>query len=659
MLQPTDCSRHSFSRRLDSLLLLALVAATAWGILARRSPEAQAESFLPPQRQSAYPIPPTSTPPPTPTSAYPAPYPPPIPPSSGFLQLFTVEPFAASNAASTTVTLSGTGFQETPTLKLGPYSVLAVRRISSEQLTAVVPAGLPQGIYDLIVANPDGQTALLAQEFMVIGNGPALFSVSPPQGVAGVENKIYLQGFNLAAGATVRLGALHLPTAGIPPTFLRAVVSPTVATGTYDLHVTNPDGTTATAPDTYTLLSLDETYDDLYAPSSQLWSSPTTVRAAAPSDLGLVVTRQGGKNTLANLKVHFYVDDPTMAANWLGEATLPLLSPQSSESTAAVQWTPPAPGAYTLYALIDPDGSIEETLETNNLVSRTLTVLPSGRDAVAPRVDAFTADDGADSSADLNVQLDVRASDPTPSSGIQSVLYQEFEFSPGANQWVPARHSGWLDFATASSDYSWTLLSSPGVKYLHAWVADQGGNISLFPFKERINYVPPTARVGLNQANTYRYSLAPGDQVVVTLTPVEGDPDLYLWPPNPDAPPYVSNLAGSAVDSVRFSPSSSDFIGDAEGDFQIEIYGYTAATYQLSVQISPGTGTASVAGVAGGVDPDKPPLTQPLITLDSVPASRQALPTAPVSSAAQANALYLPAVSRLVNSYLYLPTISQ
>ena len=112
----------------------------------------------------------------------------------------------------------------------------------------------------------------------------------------------------------------------------------------------------------------------------------------------------------------------------------------------------------------------------------------------------------------------------------------------------------------------------------------------------------------------------------------------------------------SAVDSVRFSPSSSDFAGDAEGEFQIEIYGYTAATYQLSVQISPGVATASLAG---GVDPDKSPLTQPLLNPDSVPASRQVLPTAPVSSAAQANALYLPAVSRLTNSYLYLPTISQ
>jgi len=656
MLQPTNRSRHSFSRRLDSLLLLALVAATAWGILALPGPEAQAESFRPPQRQSAYPIPPTSTPPPTPTSAYPAPYPPPTTPSPGFLQLFTVEPFAASNATSTTVTLFGTGFQKTPTLKLGPYSLLTVRHISSEQLTAVVPAGLPHGIYDLLVANPDGTTALLAQEFMVIGNGPALFAVQPTQGVAGVENKIYLQGFNLAAGATVRLGTLHLPTAGIPPTFLRAVVSPTVATGTYDLHVTNPDGTTATAPDAYTLLTLDETYDDLYAPSSQLWNSPTAVRAGAPSDLGLVVTRQGGKNTLANVQVHFYVDNPTVAANWLGEATLPLLSPRSSESTTAIQWTPPTPGVYTLYAIIDPAESIEESLETNNRVSRTLTVLPSGRDGVAPRVDAFTADNGADSTADPNVRLDVRASDPTPSSGLQSVLYQEFEFSPGANQWVPARHSGWLDFATASTDYGWELLSSPGVKYLHAWVADQGGNISLFPFKERINYVPATARVGLNQANVYRYQLAPGDQAVVTLTPVEGDPDLYIWPPNPDAPPYVSNLAGSAVDSVRFSPSGPDFTGDAEGEFQIEIYGYTAATYQLSVQISPGVATASLAG---GVDPDKSPLTQPLLNPDSVPASRQALPTAPVSSAAQANALYLPAVSRLTNSYLYLPTISQ
>jgi hypothetical protein len=338
----------------------------------------------------------------------------------------------------------------------------------------------------------------------------------------------------------------------------------------------------------------------------------------------------------------------------LGVGSITLLSPRSSAVTLPVNWTPAAPGSYTLYAVIDPNGSVSESDENNNLFSRTVTVLAQAADQTAPRVDSFTINQGAPSADDRRVRLDAQASDPAPSSGLQSLLYQEFEFSQAANQWVPVRNSGWLDYATARADFGWDLVDSPGIKYLQAWAADRSGNISAFPFRAGINYVPPQDRVGRNMARSYRYALEAGQRLVVTVTPISGDPDLYVWPPDSAAPPYVSNLSGAAVDTVTFTAAET-------GDYQVEVYGYSEAEYRLTIVVDP----AAAAAVAATLDNtaaasayssnasetgpsanlEKVALTDPVLSRESAPTEQQTLPAAPALPDAPPS-LYLPMVTR-------------
>ena len=395
----------------------------------------------------------------------------------------------------------------------------------------------------------------------------------------------------------------------------------------------------ATSYGAYTALA--GSADDLSSSDSLLWTDPLAPRAGDAADVGLVVNRQGGKQVIPNVKVNFYVGDPDSGGVLLGAGTIDLLSPRSSASTSAVPWAPAAPGSYLLVAIIDPDNAVVESLETNNRYERRVAVLPPAADQLAPRVDAFAIDGGAAQTQDQAVALSAALSDPPPSSGFKSLYFQEYEYSPAANQWVPVRNSGWLDYDAAKDNHPWTLLPSAGVKYLQAWGADRAGNISLFPYRAYINYGPPTDRVMTNQGRIYRYELQPGDRLDVELTTVTGDADLYVWPPNPNAPPWVSNLAGAVVDDYSIPITVA-------GVYQIEVYGYTTSDYRLAVNVTPaGRGREFVP--RGGVDPEKPERGQPIVAVTSVPANQQGLPTAPAAPDAPPAAdpkLYLPVVAR-------------
>jgi hypothetical protein len=89
----------------------------------------------------------------------------------------------------------------------------------------------------------------------------------------------------------------------------------------------------------------------------------------------------------------------------------------------------------------------------------------------------------------------------------------------------------------------------------------------------------PIEIVARNQARIYRRDLEAGESLNVQLKPQSGDPDLYIWPPDwaEGRPPWVSNLEGKADDSLTF-------VAPVKGTYQIEVYGYTRAEYELTIQ---------------------------------------------------------------------------
>lgn len=90
----------------------------------------------------------------------------PLPPNPA-PTLTTIDPGSGSPEESTPVTIAGTNFAGVPSLRLGATWLLDVVRVSPTQLTAVVPAGMAAGTYDLVLYNGDCQQATLPDAFTV------------------------------------------------------------------------------------------------------------------------------------------------------------------------------------------------------------------------------------------------------------------------------------------------------------------------------------------------------------------------------------------------------------------------------------------------------------------------------------------------------------
>jgi len=83
--------------------------------------------------------------------------------------VLSVTPPAGSAYAPTPVSIEGSDFVDTPSVKLGDTWLLSVTQVSSTTLDAVVPAGMAGGTYDLALYNGgDCQEATLAAAFAVI-----------------------------------------------------------------------------------------------------------------------------------------------------------------------------------------------------------------------------------------------------------------------------------------------------------------------------------------------------------------------------------------------------------------------------------------------------------------------------------------------------------
>ncbi len=560
----------------------------------------------------------------------------------------SVDPDSGLNTAATNIIIRGSGFFGTPTVALGTNVLADVSLLDSTQILAVVPPGLSPQVYDLFVTNPDSQVAILPAGFAVRTPTPQVLSLRPDRGRSDIPNDINLYGFNFATGVSIRLAdspnpiVTDLTTTRINATQLRAVIPAGLTPGVYDVTVRNIDDSSHTLPDAYTVFEV--TNDDLYGYGYELWTDPTTVRQGDTARVALTVHRQGGKQVLQNVKVRFSVGEAWPNGTELGDGTILLLSPRSSDNTSTVDWAPTAPGSYILYGVIDPDNEITEALETNNVVSRTVTVLGPAADAIAPHVDEFNFG-GSENTTEPLIRLSTAASDPAPGTGVASLLFQEYEYSQGAGQWVPAQNSGWLAYEANRTNYPWTLLPSAGVKYLQAWASDGEGNVSILPFKGFVSYIPPSDSVGADQGRVYRFSVQAGQQISAQVTPISGDPDLYVWPPDADTrPPKVSNLSGNAVESVVWEAPVS-------GVYQVEVYGYSAAQYQLAVEVTAANRRSLGAGDGwtAGMDETKPERNTPVLAVNSIPGAQLALPTAPLNPSTPTELtekLYLPMTVR-------------
>jgi hypothetical protein len=576
------------------------------------------------------------------TEACTPPPPPPPPPPAPEPALSAIEPAEGYNDAATAVQISGTGLP-TDTVDLlhlsNPHATVDLTDIvpaaDGESLAASVPAGLPAGIYSLTSRAADGSSLTLANAFTVLARAPEIERVLPAAGYNDQDVEITVFGLNFADGATVSLDSTTIETKRINGTTLQAIVPALLPVGVYDLTVTNPDDQQATLADAYNVLDASSN-NDLLGYDHELWVNPLSPRAGATTEIGALVHRLGGKAVLQDVTVEFRrdaVDGPV-----LGRSTVPFLDPPNSiDSTMPLEVTFSQAETFDLYAIIDPDNLVPEDTETNNVISRTVTVLPPSADLTVPVIQRIAVDGGNTSLTIPRAGLDVEATDPQPNaSGVESIHVIEYVYNVGAGQWVPVVQSGWLPFSQNPASLNWSLLPLPGVHYLQVRAVDAAGNISIGRSQQLANYEPSAKEIGRRQTHIYRYTAEAGQQLTANLDVLSGDADLYVWSSRADQSARVSNLEGSVDEQVTIPASEI-----VPGVYQVEVYGFTAARYRLNVDV--GTPTVQMqAAPAGGLSQSKVAPSAPIVPIDSVPDERAGTPPAPAQNE---NRVYLPFVA--------------
>jgi hypothetical protein len=225
------------------------------------------------------------------------------------------------------VTIVGENFQEGAKVAIGGNEASDVVFVSPTELTAKAPAGVA-GSADVVVTNPDGQSATLKGGFTYTHLPPVVTKVDPATGFVTGGAAVTITGENFQAGATARFGV----NAATAVTFVSAseltIVAPQGQPGVVSVTVTNPDGQTATLPGAFTY-SL----------------SPPTIASVTPdsdtTEGGASVTIQG-ENFQSGASVKF------------GEVeALDVVIVSAAEITATV---PPGDAGAVQITVTNPDG---------------------------------------------------------------------------------------------------------------------------------------------------------------------------------------------------------------------------------------------------------------------------------------------------------------
>ena len=490
---------------------------------------------------------------------------------------------------------------------------------------------------------------------------PSVRRVQPPQGINTRIVRINIYGSAFQQGSRVFLfpagSAIVDPSTTLPTGVreLRAIrvsrhqimakVPAGLTPGYYDVVVKNPGiSGLGVLEEGYRALSGNPNdTDDLSAEPFHLWTSPDTLRLGEEALIGLRVHRLGGVSGLPPFRVNFYVNeiDPE---HFLGQGTVPGISPDGFASTSGVSWTPDEGGAVTLIAVIDPENQIRESNERNNVVRRKVVVrrLPQ-TDTTPPVASNLQVNGGVDEVTDPEVTFTVDGTDPgQPSSGVKQVFYVELQWLEGIGSgqgiWYPVKWSDWLPFAQQPHD--WTLYPTSGLRYLQAWIADGAGNVSARPARTLLSYLPGTDEVDQGETQVYRKAVAANRCLTVRVEPTASsmDPDLYVWFPSyqPGNGQFAYSINGAGqVDQVVIQPTEA-------GVYQIEVDGFTDASYGLTVQVTDSCSTAAGLSLEqASANAGKTPRNEPDIPVNEEPGDDVMAPDAPAEYA-----IFLPAAMR-------------
>ncbi|MDQ1306122.1 MAG: large repetitive protein, partial [Actinomycetota bacterium] len=170
----------------------------------------------------------------------------------------SITPNSALVTGGVAVTIAGANFQDGATVTIGANAATNVKFVSATSLTATAPAGAV-GAVDVVVANPDGQSATLAGGFTYLAiPPPTVTSITPNSASMTGGVAVTIAGANFQSGATVTIGGTAATNVKFVSATSLTATAPAGAAGAADVVVANPDGQSATLAGGFTYLSVIE-----------------------------------------------------------------------------------------------------------------------------------------------------------------------------------------------------------------------------------------------------------------------------------------------------------------------------------------------------------------------------------------------------------------
>lgn len=221
-----------------------------------------------------------------------------------------VSPNSGANTGPTPITITGTNFTGVNWVHLGAINLTTFFPVNATTITLTVPLGLTAGTYDITVNTANGTSAISSadQYTVTVAGVPTVTGVSPNSGANTGTTPITITGTNLSSATAVHLGATSLAITSDSATSISATVPSGLTAGTYDITVTNANGTSTTSSaDQFTVqsASLVPTVTSVY-PNTRDNTQDTSIMISGTNFTGVNGVHLGPTN------LSFSVSDATM-----------------------------------------------------------------------------------------------------------------------------------------------------------------------------------------------------------------------------------------------------------------------------------------------------------------------------------------------------------
>ncbi len=160
-------------------------------------------------------------------------------------------PTSGPSTGGTAVTITGTNFVAGATVTFGGTGATGVTVVSSTSITATTSAHAA-GVVNVVVTNPDTQSATLSNGYTYLGPAPTLTSLTPTSGPSTGGTAVTITGTNFVAGATVTFGGTAATGVTVVSTPAITATTPAHAAGAVSVVVRNPDSQSATLSNGFT-----------------------------------------------------------------------------------------------------------------------------------------------------------------------------------------------------------------------------------------------------------------------------------------------------------------------------------------------------------------------------------------------------------------------